>query len=496
MMGRLAFGRKVLVAPAVGFVLLLVLLAVTYSLSKRNEAQLERIHTEYRPALALTRDLQDRLRELQRTLQESVASEDESQLADADRLCIRFISRVAEGEQIPGNDRENLQALSSAASSYCKLAATTTRRLMHKMPGDDLTPSLQAMTSAYRVVHELLDQDLERAQRGVDEAIAASPALQRSALRWSTALIVASVLLMGFISLAFAHSLSRRVERLRTASSRMGAGDLDARVVDGGSDELGQLADSFNQMAHSLREMLVARSAAEESERELRAMAEFREMFIGILGHDLRNPLAAIKMAAGLLQRSEQFGEQDKQAVALISNSARRMTRMINQLLDLTRARLGGGLPLELKPTDLREVCRSIVEEFEAAIRLEVEGDVTGIWDPDRLAEVVSNIAGNAIEHATPGTVVVVKARANGEQGIVEISNQGTAIPPDVLPFIFEPFRRGRQRQKSATGNLGLGLYIARQIVLSHGGTLEASSAFGTTTFVMRLPCRPPANRS
>ena len=102
----------------------------------------------------------------------------------------------------------------------------------------------------------------------------------------------------------------------------------------------------------------------------------------------------------------------------------------------------------------------------------------------------------NEIEHAAPGTVVVVKARANGEQAIVEISNQGTPIPPDVLPFIFEPFRRGRQRQKSATGNLGLGLYIARQIVLSHGGTLEASSAFGTTTFVMRLPRRPPANRS
>lgn len=222
-------------------------------------------------------------------------------------------------------------------------------------------------------------------------------------------------------------------------------------------------------------------------------VAEFREMFIGMLGHDLRNPLGSIVMSAGLLLRRSHLNEHDAETVTRIIRGSQRMTRMITQLLDLTRARLGGGLPIEAQPTDLREVCRDIVEEFEATVQLKIEGDVTGMWDQDRLAEVLSNLTGNAIEHAAPKTVVTVKAYADEEAVVVEISNQGDPIPAEVLPFIFEPFRRARQHQKSAAGNLGLGLYIARQIVLSHGGTLDAHSADGTTTFAIRLPRRPPA---
>ena len=234
-----------------------------------------------------------------------------------------------------------------------------------------------------------------------------------------------------------------------------------------------------NQLADSLN-----------SEREL---AEFREMFIGILGHDLRTPLGSIVMAAGMLLERGHLDEQDVKTVARIIRSNQRMTEMITQVLDLTRARLGGGLAIEPKPTDLRDVVRNVVEEFEAMIRVEVEGDVTGTWDQDRLAEVLSNLTGNAIEYAARGTAVGIKAHAEGAEVVVEISNQGEPIPADVLPFIFEPFRRARQREKSATGNLGLGLYIAHQIVLSHGGTLDGQSTNGTTTFVMRLPRQTPS---
>jgi signal transduction histidine kinase len=239
------------------------------------------------------------------------------------------------------------------------------------------------------------------------------------------------------------------------------------------------------ELAHAAEE---ARARTEESERELREVAEFRERFIGIVGHDLRNPLGAINMAGNLLLRRGHLNDNDVKKVTLIVRSSQRMTRMISQLLDLTRARLGGGFPLEPQATDLREVCRGVIEEFAAAIRLEVEGDVTGVWDADRLAEAVSNIAWNAIEHADPGTAVVVKARADGGEVVVEIVNQGDPIPGDVLPFIFEPFRRAEQHQKSPTGNLGLGLYIAKQIVQSSHGTLVAYSGEGTTTFSMRLP--------
>jgi len=266
----------------------------------------------------------------------------------------------------------------------------------------------------------------------------------------------------------------------------------DALIVD--QREANERMISATIRAHDLAvEAEAAKERAEKSERELRTVAEFREMFIGMLGHDLRNPLGSIVMAAALLLRRGLVDEQDAETAARIIRSSQRINRMITQLLDLTRARLGGGLPIEPKPTDLREICRNVVEEFEANIQLEVEGDVTGTWDQDRLAQALSNIAGNAIEYATPGTAVIVKVHAAGAEVVVEISNQGDPIAADVLPFIFEPFRRTEQRQKSATGNLGLGLYIAHQIVLSHGGTLDAHSADGTTTFVMHLP-RPPAD--
>lgn len=231
-----------------------------------------------------------------------------------------------------------------------------------------------------------------------------------------------------------------------------------------------------------------AKERAEESKRELVAVAEFREMFIAILGHDLRTPLSTIVMAAGLLLQRGHLDEQDGQTVARIIRSSQRMTTMIAQLLDLTRARLGGGLRIEPTPTDLGALCSNVVGEFEAPIELEVEGDMQGTWDDDRLAEAVSNLAGNAVKYAEPGTAVVIKARPEGDEVVVEVANRGTPIAADVLPFIFEPFRRAEQRKKSRTGSLGLGLYIADQIVIAHGGTLVARCADGTTTFVMRLP--------
>ena len=248
--------------------------------------------------------------------------------------------------------------------------------------------------------------------------------------------------------------------------------------------------------AQELRDEAAAgRERAELSERQLRAVAEFREMFIGILGHDLRNPLGSIVMSAALLLRRGHLDEQDAATATRIINSSQRMTRMITQVLDLTRARLGGGLPIEPVPADLRKICRNVVEEFEKTIHLDAEGDLTGTWDEDRLAEVLSNLAGNAIEYAAPGTNPIIKAYADAGEVVVEISNQGPAIPPDVLPFIFAPFRRAKQHEKSATGNLGLGLYIAHQIVLAHGGTLDAHCGDGTTTFVMRLPRSAPVNQ-
>jgi len=291
----------------------------------------------------------------------------------------------------------------------------------------------------------------------------------------------------------------RATDALRDSGAELGALAAesarlyeDARRV---TDDLREANQHMVGVALQAQEQTAEAEAAlmrsEERERQLRAVAELREIFIGIVGHDLRNPLGTIVFSAELLLAGGHLDAEERKGVSRIIASTGRMGRIILQLLDLARARLGGGIPLDPRSMNLADVCRSVIEEFEAAIQLELEGDLTGTWDPDRLTEALSSITANAIDHARPRTAVVMRARRDDAGVVVEVINRGDPIPPDVLPFIFEPFRRGT-RKTSTTGRLGLGLYIANQIVLATGGTLQARSVSGTTTFEMRLPHGPP----
>jgi len=290
------------------------------------------------------------------------------------------------------------------------------------------------------------------------------------------------------------------LDALRASAARLDASAAETvRLYEAAREAAEDLREANQHMvtatirAQEMTEMVEAALVrSEDSARELRAVAELRERFLGIVGHDLRNPLGAITMTADTLLHRGKLDERDQKAVSRIAASTGRMSRMILQLLDFTRARLGGGFPLDARPTDLREVCRSVVDELGAAVQLQLDGDLTGTWDPDRLAEALSNIGANAVDYARPGTTVVLKAHLQRGEVILEIINQGDPISADVLPFIFEPFR-GRRTEASPAGHLGLGLYIARQIVLASGGTLDAGSVGGTTTFVMRLPRNAPA---
>jgi len=228
-------------------------------------------------------------------------------------------------------------------------------------------------------------------------------------------------------------------------------------------------------------------------EAALRESAQFQEQFVGVLGHDLRNPLSAISMATDLLLR---LGPPPSQANVLwrIASSAARMDRMVVQLLDLTRARLAGGIPLDLKPgTNLAQIAAAAVEELRIAhprtlVNLDVPRELTGDWDPDRMAQVVSNIVGNAIQHGA-GADVEVRVRSANASAILEVHNSGPPIPPDLLPRIFEPFRRGAKTGARQAHGLGLGLFIAQQIVLAHGGKIDVRSTEAEgTTFTVALP--------
>jgi signal transduction histidine kinase len=235
----------------------------------------------------------------------------------------------------------------------------------------------------------------------------------------------------------------------------------------------------------------------QKREEELRRTAEFRERFLGIVSHDLRNPLNAIGLSAGVLLR-EELPVRARKAAARISESANRMARMIGDLLDFTRGRLGGGIPISRQPADLRLICRPVLEELRVArpereLRLQVEGDLQGEWDGDRLAQVVGNLVKNALDYSPENHPVTVTLREEGAWVVLEVHNLGEPIAPHLLPQLFEPFRRGMRNEEGyQNAGLGLGLFIAHQISRAHEGTLEVRSTHEEgTTFTLRLPRTP-----
>lgn len=225
-------------------------------------------------------------------------------------------------------------------------------------------------------------------------------------------------------------------------------------------------------------------------EHEAAETARFRDHFIGIVGHDLRNPLTAIVTSAQLLLRYGNLGEKQARAVTRIGSSADRMARMIDDLLDFARTRLGGGFPIQPRRLNLLELSEHVVEELEFAhpertVRVQAEGDLWGNWDSDRIAQVISNLVGNALQHSPHEVPILVSLHGHDEVVVLQTHNGGPPIPREVLPHVFEPGRRGDAR----AGGLGLGLFIVQQIVLAHGGTIEASSSEEQgTTFTVTLP--------
>jgi PAS domain S-box-containing protein len=229
------------------------------------------------------------------------------------------------------------------------------------------------------------------------------------------------------------------------------------------------------------------RRAEEARERT----AKFREQFLGVVSHDLRNPLNAILLSAHTLMRSGGLEERQGRTVARIARSAAGMERMIKDLLDFTRVRLGGGFPLQPAPTHLDRVCAEVLEELEAAhpareLRRRLLGGYAGEWDRYRLAQVVSNLVGNALQYSPEGTPVTVTTYPTDEHMVLEVHNLGPCIAPEMLAHLFEPFRRGATAGRQG---LGLGLFIASEIVRGHGGTVTVRSREEEgTTFTVRLP--------
>lgn len=248
---------------------------------------------------------------------------------------------------------------------------------------------------------------------------------------------------------------------------------------------------------------LTARRKAEETDRALAVekatvaekvrAQEFQERFLAILGHDLRNPLAAIDMGTGLLLRRSSDPATTR-AIDRMRASSLRMSRMIEQILDLTRTRLAGGLELNREPMDLSEMITNVADELRAAHPSRTVDvrcpPLCGQWDRDRLEQVFSNLISNAILYGDPSRPITVEGTPQGDVARVIVHNYGPPIPEDLQPVLFNPFRRGERDVRSAkTEGLGLGLYISNEVVLAHGGKIDLlSNVAEGTTFQVTLP--------
>jgi signal transduction histidine kinase len=226
------------------------------------------------------------------------------------------------------------------------------------------------------------------------------------------------------------------------------------------------------------------------AERQLRIEADFRERFMGMLAHDLRQPLNAIFMAATALSTNPQAVNLAATSVIQL-RAAGRMKRMIAELLDFTRVRPETGMPIHRQRMSLAAAALSVVEELRAShphrtIRFRATGASDGDWDPDRLAQVCSNLICNAIEHSEASSEVDVSVESDSDGTVrLVIGNSGRNLPKDTLSQLFLPFRRGAEK---SSGGVGLGLYIVHQIVTGHGGSVTATSENNRTELVVELP--------
>ena len=221
-----------------------------------------------------------------------------------------------------------------------------------------------------------------------------------------------------------------------------------------------------------------------------------RKMFLGILGHDLRNPLSAITLSAKLATSEAGGSSQLAEHLSQIVTSADAIAALITDLVDFTSASAGTGLPVALARVDLHVLCDEVIRETRAAhpdrsIRFSVHGDLNGTWDAHRLRQLIANLLGNALQHGSSIDPVSLTADGAAADAVVlTVHNTGDPIPADVLPTIFDPLVRGPAliHQRRTPGSIGLGLYIVREIATAHGGTAELTSTPAGTTATVRLP--------
>jgi len=309
-------------------------------------------------------------------------------------------------------------------------------------------------------------------------------------------MLVFGVLLALALSQFVARDVIRRLTALRTATAALATGDLEQRVEVEEDDELGELARGFNEMA--------ARTGA--AQEELREAVRAREEFLSVASHELRTPLTPLKGFASLtLQRLEQNeGPIDRdwllKAMRSMSRQTDRLARLVDELLDTARIQ-SGRFDLNCKPVDLLPVVHEVLERFELrgaeGLRFHLEpppGPLEGTWDAARLDQVITNLLSNAVRYSPQGGTVSISFTASPSQVELRVRDQGIGIPAECLQRLFQPFSRASNATSRHFGGLGLGLFICREIVERHGGSIwvESPGPHQGSCFHVRLPRTVP----
>lgn len=352
----------------------------------------------------------------------------------------------------------------------------------HASPREVMLTLSPAITTPLEMLREL-------SRQGFDDVTTT----ERVNARWELlenilGIAIAAGVLIGFFAVGAV--LRRLVFRpligLSDGIDRFAAGDRAARVVPDGSEQLRHTADSFNDMATRL----------ERQQQELLT-------FLAGVAHDLRNPLAAMRMGVQLLdpQRGPLSEDKAGKTLDLIARQVTRLERMVGDFLDAARIE-GGHLELLLQRQDVGAVAREAVDLYASSslahrIRLSTPAlPVEALCDGARIAQVMNNLVSNAIKYSPNGGDVLVSVGQQGGEAIICVTDSGIGIAPNDLQHIFEPFRRTGASRETAPG-VGLGLSVARRIVEAHGGRIEVDSTLGVgTTFRLRLPLAGSATAS
>lgn len=238
----------------------------------------------------------------------------------------------------------------------------------------------------------------------------------------------------------------------------------------------------------------LAESVAFYSER----MAQARNLFLGMLGHDMRTPLQAIQATADYLAELN-AGEDVTEAATRLIRSGERMQMLLDDLVQFNRISLGQGIPVHRTPADLGRLVAEEASQIEAAyperrVEVAVHGSATGSWDAVCVQRLVGNLVVNALKYGAQDAPVRVVVRGEDKDVAIEVRNQGAPLDATRLESLFDPLKRGLQQEKTdrRDGSLGLGLYIAREVAKAHGGDVTAHSEGGETVFVARLPRSAP----